>query len=81
MCLGLPGRIIERSPDQPELARVDVEGVERLVNVSLLEDDPPGPGDWILIHLGFALERMTEAEARETLETAVILSTPEVAVS
>ena len=76
MCLGLPGRIIERSADQPDIARVDVDGVPRDVNVSLLDDDPPGPGDWVLIHLGFALERMTEAEARESLETAAILSAP-----
>lgn len=81
MCLGLAGRIIERSPDQPELARVDVDGVVRVVNVSLLEDDPPGPGDWVLIHLGFALERLTEAEARENLETAAMLRAPEATVS
>jgi hydrogenase expression/formation protein HypC len=77
MCLGIPGRIIESSPDLPDLARVDVEGVVRTINVGLLEDDPARPGDWVLIHLGFALQKMTEAEAQEILETAAILALPE----
>lgn len=77
MCLGIPGRIIERSPDQPDLARVDVEGVVRTINLALLEDDPAQPGDWVLIHLGFALQKMTEAEANEILATAAMLSLPE----
>ena len=76
MCLGLPGRIIERSPDQPEIARVDVDGIVRDVNMTLLDDDPPQPGDWILIHLGFALERMTEEEAQDVFAAAAILSAP-----
>ena len=80
MCLGIPGRIIERSPVEPDLARVDVEGVVRDINMALLADDPPRPGDWVLIHLGFALERMTEEEAQEAFATAAILSAPEVAV-
>ena len=73
MCLGIPGRIIERSADQPDHARVDVEGVIRDINMALLEDDPPQPGEWILIHLGFALQTMTEAEAAETLATMAVL--------
>jgi hydrogenase expression/formation protein HypC len=67
MCLGIPGRVIEPSPDHPDLARVDVDGVVREINVALLEDAPPRPGEWVLIHLGFALETMTEADARDTL--------------
>jgi hydrogenase expression/formation protein HypC len=73
MCLGIPGRIVEPSADRPDLARGDVEGTIREINMALLEDDPPQPGDWILIHLGFALERMTEAEAQETLATMTLL--------
>ena len=76
MCLGIPGRIIDRSVDHPDLARVDVEGVVRDINLALLEDDPPQPGEWILIHLGFALERMTEEEAQEAFATAAMLSAP-----
>ncbi len=74
MCLGIPGRILEIPIDQPELALVDVEGVVRGINVQLLADDPPAPGDWVLIHLGFALEKMTEAEAAEVRSTRAILS-------
>jgi hydrogenase expression/formation protein HypC len=73
MCLGIPGRIVDRSADHPDLARVDVEGTIREINLALLEEDPPQPGDWILIHLGFALEKMTEAEAYETLATMTLL--------
>jgi hydrogenase expression/formation protein HypC len=67
MCLGIPGRVIEPSPDRPDLARVDVDGVVRDINMAMLEDDRPRPGEWVLIHLGFALEKMTEADARDTL--------------
>jgi hydrogenase expression/formation protein HypC len=73
MCLGIPGRIVERSADHPDLARVDVEGVVRNINMALLDDDPPQPGDWILIHLGFALQTMTEAEAADAFATMAVL--------
>ena len=65
MCLGIPGRILELPVDQPDLGHVDVEGVVRGINLSLLADDPPVPGEWVLIHLGFALQKMTEAEVAE----------------
>jgi hydrogenase expression/formation protein HypC len=68
MCLGIPGEVIEFLPDQPDLARVDVSGVRRVVNVGLLIDDPPVPGDWVLIHVGFALSKIDEAEAATALE-------------
>jgi hydrogenase expression/formation protein HypC len=65
MCLGIPGRVIAPCADRPDHARVDVEGVVREVSVALLEDDPPEPGAWVLIHLGFALQTMTEAEVAD----------------
>jgi hydrogenase expression/formation protein HypC len=71
VCLGIPGRVVELPADRPDFARVDVEGVVRDINVALMDDDPPKSGDWVLIHLGFALQRMTEdevAEARSTLD-------------
>jgi hydrogenase expression/formation protein HypC len=74
MCLGIPGRVIEPSPAGPDLARVEVEGAIREINVAFLEDDPPQPGDWVLIHLGFALEKMTEVEARDIIATAAVLT-------
>ncbi len=65
MCLGIPGRVVA-TPDGDGLARVDVAGVVRDIHVGLL-DGPVRPGDHILIHSGFALERMTEQEARDAL--------------
>jgi hydrogenase expression/formation protein HypC len=60
MCLGIPGEVIELHPDQPDLAKVDVSGVRRLINIGLLTDDPPVPGEWVLIHVGFALSKIDE---------------------
>ena len=65
MCLGIPGRVVELRADHPDLARVDVEGVVRDINLALLDEDPAGPGDWVLIHLGFALQKMTQEEVDE----------------
>jgi hydrogenase expression/formation protein HypC len=65
MCLAIPGQVIELVDEQNRLAKVDVAGVLRNVNVGLLEDT--GPGDWVLIHVGFALSKVDEDEARATL--------------
>jgi hydrogenase expression/formation protein HypC len=68
MCLGIPGEVIEIHPDQPDLAKVDVSGVKRLINIGLLSDDPPKPGEWVLIHVGFALSKIDEAEAKAAMD-------------
>jgi hydrogenase expression/formation protein HypC len=68
MCLGIPGEVVEFLPDRPDLARVDVSGVRRVVNIGLLSDAPPEPGEWVLIHVGFALSKIDEAEAKAALE-------------
>jgi hydrogenase expression/formation protein HypC len=68
MCLGIPGEIVEILPDTPDLARVNVVGARRLVNIGLLEGESIEPGDWILIHVGFALSKIDEAEAQSALE-------------
>ena len=70
MCLAIPGRIIEVIDVGNRLARVDVAGVQRNVNIGLLDADDggAGPGDWVLIHVGFALSRVDEAEAQATLK-------------
>ena len=73
MCLGIPGRILDIPADQPDLGQVDVEGAVRAINLSLLADDPPAPGEWVLIHLGFALQKMTEAEVVEMTATRDLL--------
>jgi hydrogenase expression/formation protein HypC len=68
MCLGIPGEVIELLPDQPDLARVDVSGVKRVINIGLLADERVEAGDWVLIHVGFALSKIDEAEAAAALE-------------
>jgi hydrogenase expression/formation protein HypC len=68
MCLGIPGEVIVLHPEQPDLAKVNVSGVRRLINVGLLSDDPPVPGDWVLIHVGFALSKIDEAEAAAAMQ-------------
>ena len=68
MCLGIPGEIVELLPDRPDLAKVDVSGVKRAINVGLLEGETLQPGDWILIHVGFALSKIDEQEAAAALE-------------
>jgi len=68
MCLAIPGQILELIDAERRLARVDVAGVRRTVNVGLLDDDGRAaePGDWVLIHVGFAISRVDEAEAHAT---------------
>ena len=70
MCLGIPGRIVEVLDREVGLATVDVSGVRRSVNVALVDDpaEPIDDGDWVLVHVGFALARIDEEQARETLE-------------
>jgi hydrogenase expression/formation protein HypC len=68
MCLAIPGQIVEMVDDERRLAMVDVAGVRRTVNVGLLDVDGSGvgPGDWVLIHVGFAISQVDEQEARAT---------------
>jgi hydrogenase expression/formation protein HypC len=68
VCLGIPGEVIEIMTEHPDLARVDVSGVRRAINIGLLTDEDIRPGDWILIHVGFALSKIDEAEAKAALE-------------
>jgi hydrogenase expression/formation protein HypC len=68
MCLAIPGRVVEVVDPEHRIASVDVAGVRRKVNIGLLDGDghPVGPGDWVLIHVGFAMSRVDEDEALET---------------
>jgi len=71
MCLAIPGQLVDLVDDEKRLARVDVAGVRRTVNVGLLDADDGGgaaPGDWVLIHVGFAMSRIDEEEAHATLK-------------
>ena len=68
MCLAIPGAIVAVDSERPDLATVDVGGVRRMVNIGLLDDEDIAVGDWILVHVGFALAKIDEAEARSALE-------------
>lgn len=68
MCLGIPGEVIEILADRPDLARVDVSGVKRAINIGLLSEEEVHPGDWVLIHVGFTLSKIDEEEARAAME-------------
>jgi hydrogenase expression/formation protein HypC len=67
MCLGIPGEVVEVLPGQGDLAKVDVSGVRRVINIGLLAADQVVPGDWVLIHVGFALSKIDEDEAAAAL--------------
>lgn len=67
MCLGIPGQVVEMVDETFSLVKVDVSGVKRTVNVSLVASEGIAPGDWVLIHVGFAMSKIDEQEARETL--------------
>lgn len=69
MCLGIPGRVVAMVPGHgDQLATVDVMGVSRQVNVGMLEDGPVTAGDWVMIHMGFALERVDATRAAQAMD-------------
>ncbi|MDT5060962.1 MAG: hydrogenase expression/formation protein HypC [Acidobacteriota bacterium] len=67
MCLAIPGKIVEIVDAENHLAKVDVGGVRRSVNIGMLDEDGIGVGDYVLIHVGFAMSKIDEVEAQETL--------------
>lgn len=66
MCLGIPGRIVELR-DNPHLATVDILGEKSAINIGMIEE-PLAPGDYVLIHVGFAMTKIDAAEARQALD-------------
>jgi len=80
MCLAIPGKIVEISSDNKESALVDVVGVRRRIDLGLLQDDKPEPGDWVLIHVGFAMSKISEQDAADQMNTLRMLGEIEVAV-
>ena len=78
MCLGIPGQIVELVDAHHHIAKADVSGVRRNVNIGLLTEGPDavGVGDWVLIHVGFAMSKIDEEEARATREFLISLGAP-----
>jgi hydrogenase assembly chaperone HypC/HupF len=66
MCLGIPAQLVDGDTGHPDLAMTDMGGVHRVINMGLLEE-PLQAGDWVLVHMGFALQAMTADEARDAL--------------
>jgi len=75
VCLAIPGQIVDLVDESKRLARVDVAGVQRNVNIGLLDSDGVGvgPGDWVLIHAGFAMSKVDEEEAMATRRQLVAM--------
>jgi len=73
MCLGIPGQIIDIVDDTNNIAKVDVSGVKRNVSVALVRPEGIEPGDWVLIHVGFAMSKIDEVEARETMSALLLM--------
>ena len=80
MCLAIPGKIVEISSANPESALVEVVGVRRRVDLGLLQDDRPTPGDWVLIHVGFAMSKISEQDALDQMRTLQMLGEDEAAM-
>ena len=70
MCLGIPGRIVEIIDEESTLAKAEVSGVRRNINIGLVhnEEDQVEIGDWVLIHVGFAMSKLNETEAQSQLQ-------------
>ncbi len=75
MCLGIPGQIVEIADEDHDIAKVDISGVRRTMNIALVRPEGIKPGDWVLIHVGFAMSKIDEQEAHETLEALRQLGT------
>jgi hydrogenase expression/formation protein HypC len=80
MCLAIPGQVVELFPDQPNIAMIDVVGVRRKVDLGLLQDSLPVQGDWVLIHVGFAMSRISEEDALDQMRTLRALGEAETAL-
>ncbi len=68
MCLGIPGQIVAVVDETSQIASVDVSGIKRNVSIALLTEEGVRPGDWVLIHVGFAMSKIDELEAQETFK-------------
>lgn len=80
MCLAIPGKIIDVFGGEDHQALVEVTGVRRRIDIGLLLDDPPVPGDWVLIHVGFAMSKVCERQAEEQMRMLAILGEDEAAM-
>jgi hydrogenase expression/formation protein HypC len=81
MCLAIPGKIVELAPGHTQIGTVEVTGVRRKVDLGLLQDDMPVVGDWVLIHVGFAMTKISEQDAAEQMNLLRMLGETEQAIN
>ena len=80
MCLAIPAKVVELFNDERSRALVEVAGVRRHIDTGLLEDDPPVTGDWVLVHVGFAMSKISEEQALDQIRTLTMLGENEAAL-
>jgi len=76
MCLGIPGQIVEIVDETYDIAKVEVSGIKRNISIALVRPDGIGPGDWVLVHVGFAMSKIDEKEAHDTLQALQLMGDP-----
>lgn len=79
-CLAIPGKIIGFSPDDCNSAIIESLGIRRRIDVTLIQDSRPAVGDWVLIHVGFAMSKITQQDALDRLQTMELLEEKEAAI-
>jgi hydrogenase expression/formation protein HypC len=80
MCLAIPAKVVEISDRETNRALVEVVGVKRHIDTGLLADDPPRIGDWVLVHVGFAMSKISEEQALDQLHTLSMLGEQQAAL-
>jgi hydrogenase expression/formation protein HypC len=80
MCLAIPAKVVLLFPEEPNRALVEVVGVRRHIDTGLLADDPPCTGDWVLIHVGYAMSKISAAQAEDQIRTLTMLGEQEAAM-
>lgn len=80
MCLAIPAKVVEISDDETNRALVEVVGVRRHIDTGLLADNPPQTGDWVLVHVGFAMSKISEEQALDQLQTLAMLGEQQAAL-
>jgi hydrogenase expression/formation protein HypC len=80
MCLAIPGKIVDIDSAQDHLGTVEVAGVRRKVDLGLIQDETPAVGDWVLIHVGFAMTKISEHDALDQMRLLNMLGEAEQAM-
>lgn len=80
MCLAIPAKIVQLYPDEATRALVEVAGVRRTIDTGLLSEAPPVTGDWVLVHVGFAMSKISEEQALDQLQLLTMLGEQQAAM-